>query len=101
MTPSRFIEMIVATFGTYPEMSLGCLKFGLILCELFDGRMFYNSGHIMTKIGDKYYDQNGVYDYIDDDYLPVEEYGLSYFEGAFSRVPDVFHLRLKKYFGEE
>lgn len=100
MTPSEFIEMTEYTFGHYPEYSMGCLKFGLMLSELFDGKMYYNSGHIVTKIDNRYYDQKGVYTEIGVDYLPAEAFGFNYFSSAFMNLPDIFHLKLREYFKE-
>ena len=71
-----FIRMCKDCFGEYPEMSGGCLKFHCLLADRFDGTSpYYDANHIITKIGDMYYDINGVYSKPpNNNYLPLDRY---------------------------
>lgn len=55
----NFVFLIWKTFGSYPERSGGCYKFHLILKHIFNGEGYYNGEHIITKIGDYYWDIDG------------------------------------------
>lgn len=71
--------------GKYPEYSGGCLKFYFLLKKLFNGRGYYNSSHVITKIGNNFYDINGE---VKDSagYIPIEEFGLTHIVSAFREV---------------
>ena len=52
----------------------GCFRFYLILKSVFpDAAAYYDMDHIITKIGDKYYDINGEYTDLKN-YLPLTDY---------------------------
>lgn len=56
----KFITLIRKTFGRYEEYSGGCYKFYLILKQVFPEAIgYYNDAHVITRIGDKYYDIDG------------------------------------------
>lgn len=75
----EFIDLIKKTFGKYPDTSGGCYKFHLILRTVFaEGMGYYNEDHIITKIGDLYYDIYGVYPGVDKGYLPIDGVEYSY-----------------------
>lgn len=78
-----FINLITSTFGNYKKNSEGCFRFYRILKFQYpDVVGYYNSNHVITKIGEVFYDQNGIVENIEG-YLPMTEYGVDYFEGAF------------------
>lgn len=56
----KFIRLINKTFNRYDDYSGGCFKFHLILLNTFGGEGYYNHEHVITKIGDTYYDVDGV-----------------------------------------
>jgi len=57
------------------------------LKKLFNGEGYYDSNHIITKIGDKYYDINGEVKDVKD-YLPLTEYGVAHIVSSFKGVVD-------------
>lgn len=77
-----FIDLINLTFGRYDDFSGGCYKFHLILKSLFDGEGYYDSDHIITKIGDYYYDIDGLA-IKTEKFLPFEEYGDTHIKKSF------------------
>lgn len=79
-----FITLIRKTFGRYSEDSGGCYKFYLILKKVFDGRGFYNSNHVITKIGDVYFDIDGEV-IRHKGFIPVEEFGEEHMEESFKQ----------------
>lgn len=80
-----FINLIQFTFGRYRTKSGGCLLFHFILKNKFDGTGFYDSNHVITKIGDYYYDIDGLA-VKTEKFLPLEEYGLNHFIESFGRI---------------
>ena len=68
-----FIESINRTFGRYDNYTGGCYKFMVLLMQVFGGDAYFNGSHIITKIGDHYYDIDGIVTNIRG-YLNVNEY---------------------------
>lgn len=67
LKPKEFIERLRDIYGEYPEMSGGCLKFHLLLKEMYPNAAAYsNIDHFVTVIDAKVYDQTGR---LDMDYL--------------------------------
>lgn len=57
----KFISLIRKTFGRYEDTSGGCYKFYLILKTTFpDAIGYYNDDHVITKIGDSFFDIDGM-----------------------------------------
>ena len=77
-----FIDLLKATFGRYKDYSGGCYKFHLILKKVFGGQGFYNSDHVITKIGDVYYDIDGVVESTEG-YLPLSAFGEEHMQSSF------------------
>ena len=75
LTPWEFIQTVSNTWPRYPEMSGGCMKFHLLLRDVFPtaGNLMYNSEHIITPIEGVFYDISGVVN--PEGYLPIEAYG--------------------------
>jgi hypothetical protein len=73
----KISSLIRETFGIYPQMGGGCYKFHLILKEVFPwAQCYYNSNHVITRIGLRYYDINGeVKPTKQDNYLHIDNYG--------------------------
>lgn len=84
MEVNEFIESIKDTFGRYPSSSCGCLKFHLILRQAFPdaGDLWYNSDHVITPIGGKFYEIDGERKDTEG-FLPFSEFGTEYFLSAF------------------
>lgn len=58
--------------------SENCMAFGLRLQSVFAGELYYNSGHVILKVGDKYYDHDGGMANERDKsipFIPLAEYG--------------------------
>ncbi|MGV6830490.1 MAG: hypothetical protein ACWA5P_02870 [bacterium] len=79
------ISLIRKTFGRYPEYSGGCYKFHLILNKVFNGQGFYDSNHVLTKIGSHYYDIDGEYVRSTSNFLPLESFGIEHIEKSFKK----------------
>tara|TARA_R110000772_G_scaffold35637_4_gene85774 strand:+ start:8651 stop:8950 length:300 start_codon:yes stop_codon:yes gene_type:complete len=77
----NFTTTIYKIFGEAPKFSGSCLWFHKLLLNTFGGKPYYNSYHIITKIGKNYFDANGKAD--PTGYLPVEAFGEEYFQKAF------------------
>ena len=71
--------------GSYSEYSGGCLRFHFLLKKVFAGEGYYNSNHIITKIGENYYDINGEVKDVKD-YLPITYYGVAHIVSSFKDV---------------
>jgi hypothetical protein len=76
----KFIEIYQDENGMYSPMSGGCYKFHLWLQERLSNAYwvnsegYYNSDHVITKVGERYYDINGeVTD--TEGYLPFSHFG--------------------------
>lgn len=82
INPIDFINLCNNTFGRYKPYSGGCYKFHLLLKSVFGGEGYYDSDHIITKIGDKYYDIDG-YAIRTDRFIHFDEYGEQYFKESF------------------
>lgn len=82
MNMTEFIVLIRQLFGRYPDMSYGCLKFHLLLREVFPeaGDLYYNSNHVLTPIGGKFYDIDGEQE-LTPDFLPFSDFGPKPFSG--------------------
>lgn len=75
--PLQTIGLIMDTFGKYPDYSAGCLKCHLILKSIHpEAEGFYNESHVLTKIGEKFYDIDGEQD--PKGYRPFKVYGHGY-----------------------
>jgi len=92
ISPEDFIKDIRSTFGRYPDGSKGCLKFAVILAELYGGYLYYNSNHVICRIGgSKFYDIDGLFSLDRDDngmridfgYLPASSFGVDHFMKSF------------------
>lgn len=76
---TKILEIITEIRNSHSEMSNifskgSCLNFHIILKAIFsNAQAFYNSDHIITKIGIKYYDINGEVLNIEN-YIPFEDY---------------------------
>lgn len=77
-----FIFLYGLWYGGYKDYTGGCLKFHFVLMDIFGGDGYYNSSHVITKIGDKYYDIGGI---VHDtaDYLHMSHFGSNYFVNSF------------------
>lgn len=81
--PIDFIEVVRRTFGRYPEYSGGCLKFHILFCQIFpEAEGWYNSAHVLSYYGGKYWDIDGEYKGSTSDFLPIKHHwsGLSLIE---------------------
>lgn len=79
-----FINMVKLTFGKYKEMSGGCYKFHLILKHIFNGEGYYNSDHVITKIGDHFYDVTGEVN-LTDDFIEIDKFGYEFMNESFKQ----------------
>jgi len=76
MSPEKFVHTVRTTFGTYPDFSGGCLKFHIILSLVYaDARGYYDGGHVITRIGDSFWDIEGEWKKGLDGFMPIG-YGL-------------------------
>ena len=74
--PEKTIDLICRTFGRYPSMSGGCLKFHILLLRIFpEASGWYNGDHVLTEIDGVKYDIDGEYKNPTDSFLPI---GISY-----------------------
>lgn len=55
-----------------------CKKVSELLIETFGGEMWYNGSHIITKIGDKFYDLDGQTS--PDGHEPIENFGQTHLD---------------------
>lgn len=75
MIPDHFIYLVNICFGKYEKDSGGCLKFHYLLKYVFpDAEGWYNSNHVVTKIGDRFFDIDGEF-CLDDSYLSFVDFG--------------------------
>lgn len=80
-----FIYRLKDIYGGYSEMSGGCYKFHLLLKDLYGGQGYYNSDHVITKIGSKYYDVNGLVTNTEG-FLSIEDYyGYDFMDKIFNQ----------------
>ena len=79
--PLDFITRLREIFPRYEEGSEGCLKFHLLLKAIYGGQGYDNHDHIITEINGVCYDIDGIAEKADN-YLPVAEYGQSYYQRA-------------------
>lgn len=78
-----FISLIRKTFGRYPKESGGCYKFHLILKLAFGGKGWYDSDHVITQIGEHFYDIDGEVITPNFAFLPIEDYGYDHMNKSF------------------
>ena len=79
----QYISLLNGTYGKYESYSKGCLKFYRLLKFAFPEAVgYYNSDHVITKIGESYFDQNGLVENIEG-YTTLESYGKAYFKNSF------------------
>lgn len=81
--PIDFIELVQRTFGRYPEYSGGCLKFHIMFCQVFpEAEGWYDSCHVLSFYGGKYWDIDGEYTKSLDNFLPIKHHwsGLAFIE---------------------
>lgn len=68
-----------------PRMpSENCMAFGLRLQSVFTGELYYNSGHVILRVRDQYYDHNGSEANERDGgipFMPLAEYGAAHVKG--------------------
>ena len=70
----RILEVITTIRESSP-IAIQCHYFSLILQSIFPGsEEYYNSDHAITKIGNKFYDLNGVVEHTER-FLPLNAYG--------------------------
>lgn len=80
----KLIEVIRESFkGSVIVYTLGsCYQFYLILKEVFpEARCYYDSNHVITRIGDSYYDITGEVKC--ERHLPIEDFGENHVEGEY------------------
>jgi len=81
MTPERIIavsQRIPLSVRFFQEG--GCYLFFRILKSYFpSAEAYYNQDHVITKIGDKFYDITGTVD--GSKHEPIDEKALNFFEG--------------------
>lgn len=82
----RVINGLKDMYGL-PKIQGGCLKFHLLLKLLFPNVTgYYNSRHVITKVGEKFYDRKGEYDGAFgplDKFLPLSQFGYDHMVGSF------------------
>lgn len=61
LEPLELICRIRKTFGRYPDMSGGCLKFHQLLCGIYERcNGWYDGEHIISEIDGEFYDVDGI-----------------------------------------
>lgn len=94
VSPEILIKSLHGIYGKYPQYSGGCLKLHLLLKEIYvHAYGFYNGDHVITLIGNGFYDINGKVDNVKD-FLPFRSFGYEYFLSAFSNVLDEHYTNL-------
>lgn len=82
------VEDFLASLRSGLAVRMQCMAVSDLLCTVFDGEPYYNHnpGHVITKIGDRFYDLDGEVD--PEGYTPLKEWGDNWFinlrEGKFS-----------------
>ena len=71
MTPEDFIHRLKRIYGLHSDYRGGCLKLALILISFYGGEIFENQDHVITKIGDSFYDHTGKTGF--SNYTPLTE----------------------------
>lgn len=74
------------------ENDLGiCLKFHLFLKAVFpESKAHYNSDHVITEIGGKFYDASGIVDFTryqnEPEFIPMSEFGFDHMAESYRFV---------------
>jgi len=68
------ILLIKRYFGEKPQ----CYLVALFLATEFNGEIWYDNNHCITRIGDRFYDKHGIYEKSLENFLPIKQFGFNH-----------------------
>lgn len=78
------IQLIKQHFGEKPQ----CYLVALFLATEFKGEIWYDNDHCITRIKDKFYDKNGLYEKSLENFTPLKQYGYWHEAGLMDALID-------------